>query len=366
MAKSLEAPTKYFQGSALLSDAYRYVSHIGRRFVIIADQLVKELIEDRITKGFQNAGNQCIFLNFNGQSSQKEVMRLAQLAAQADCSGIIGAGGGKAIDVAKLAADVCGLPMVSVPTSASNDGPCSSVASIYTDDGNFVKIQKLKEGPAVVLADTEIISKAPAKLLVSGMGSALATYYEARACHRSGIQNYTGGNRTHTSLALSKLCRDLILKYGEQAKIDVVAKRDTQAVEAIVEANIYLAGVGFENNGCAAAQGIYSGLTAAISGFQPLYGEGIAFGLLAQLAMEYHETGQWNQMEWEQVVGFFKKVGLPITFQQLEIFEVGDDLLYKIAKASCVPKSNIHHMPFEVTEAKVYAALKTLTEIGMD
>lgn len=365
MAKSLAAPTKYFQGSALLSDVYRYVSHIGRRFVIITDERVKKIVEERIAEGFQNASSQCVFLDFRGETSYEEVSRLAKLTAEQECSGIIGVGGGKAIDAAKLVGDICGLPVVIAPTSAATDGPCTCLAVLYTEDGKYLKVQKLKEGPAVVLVDTEIISKAPTHLLVWGMGNAFASYYEARACERSGVQNYTGGVRMHSALTLAKLCRDLLLKYGEQAIEDVKAKRVTQAVENVVEANIYLSGVGFENSGCAAAHGIYNGMTVAVKPFQAANGEGIAFGTLVQLIMEYNEAGSWNEMEWDQAIAFYRKVGLPFNFAQLNMTNLRDNLLQDIAKASCMTGSNIHNMPFKITEEKVFKALKQLKKMDL-
>ena len=364
MAKSLAAPAKYYQGSALLSDAYRYVSHIGRRFVIIADEVVKSLVEERIEEGFKSAGSQCVFLNFNGETTYSEVARLAELTGRENCSGVIGIGGGKAIDAAKLVGDTCGLPIVAAPTAASTDAPCSCVAVLYSEKGTYLKIQKLKAGPTVVLADTEIISRAPVRLLVSGMGDAFATYYEARACERSGVQNYTGGVRMQTSLTLARLCRDLLLQYGYQARRDAEAKKDTQAVENVVEANIYLSGIGFENNGCAAAHAIYNGMTSVIAPLEAMHGEAVALGTLAQLIMEYNETEVWNRAEWNQAVDFYRKVGLPLSFHQLGIADAGDRLLHKIAAASCRADSKVHNMPFEVTPEKTFQALKQLRDMN--
>lgn len=365
MAKSLIAPTKYFQGSSLLSDAYRYVSHLGRRFVIISDERIKKMIVHKIEEGFRSAGNQCSFLTFNGESTHQEVMRLTKLTLEQECNGIIGAGGGKALDTAKLVGNACGLPVVMVPTSASNDSSCSCVASLYTEGGSFLKLHRLKESPAVVLVDTEIISKAPTKLLVAGMGNAYSAFFEARACQRSGIQNYTGGTRTHTALTLTELCRDLLLKYGKQAKRDIQERSGTHAVEAIIEANIYLSGVGFVNSGCAACHGIYNGMTIALHSLNAMHGEGIAFGVLVQLIMEYRESEHWNSEEWEKTISFYRDVGLPRNFRHLGIPEVKDEQLYQIAVSACLPDSNIYNMPFEITEKKVFQALKQLRDMDL-
>lgn len=80
-----------------------------------------------------------------------------------------------------------------VPTLASTDAPCSALSVLYTDDGVFDQYLFLPSNPNLVLVDTDIIAAAPARLLVSGMGDALATFFEARATSRSGGATCAGG-----------------------------------------------------------------------------------------------------------------------------------------------------------------------------
>ncbi len=72
---------------------------------------------------------------------------------------VLGVGGGKIIDVAKLASTQSNLHFISVPTAASHDGIASPRASIR--DGNGT-VSLESQSPIGVIADTEIISKAPA------------------------------------------------------------------------------------------------------------------------------------------------------------------------------------------------------------
>ena len=367
MVKSLLAPAKYYQGTAILSDAYRYVAHIGRNFVIIADDKVTDIISNRINTGFKNAGSECRFMRFNGESTLKEVKRLAsKVSNEEGCDGIIGAGGGKTLDTAKLVGNMCGLPVVSVPTIASNDSACSCMASIYSESGSFQKIERVKENPKVVLVDTEIISKAPMRFFIAGMGEAFSTYYSARACYRSGVPNYTGGERTYTALSISKTCRDVLLRYGVQALEDMKARRISEPIERIIEANIYLSGVGYENNGCAASHAVHNALTIAVNPFGSMHGEGTAFGVLVQLIMEYYEVGQWDHDEWNCIINFYRDIGLPRNYAHLKIAEPDGAFLSRVAEAACLKNSNIHNMPFKVTEKKVYDALKTLRDMDID
>ena len=66
-------------------------------------------------------------------------------------------------------------------TIAATDAPTSHSAVMYTPDGAFDDYAYFKQSPSVVMIDTTVIANAPTRFLVSGMGDALATYFEARA-----------------------------------------------------------------------------------------------------------------------------------------------------------------------------------------
>ena len=70
----------------------------------------------------------------------------------------------------------------------------------------------LPANPNLVLMDTDIITKSPVRLTVAGMGDALATYFEARACKRSGATSCAGGKTTEAAMALAKLCFDTLME----------------------------------------------------------------------------------------------------------------------------------------------------------
>lgn len=77
------------------------------------------------------------------------------------------------------------VPVAIAPTIASTDAPCSALSVIYTDAGEFDRYLLLPHNPNMVIVDTQIVAGAPARLLAAGIGDALATWFEARACSRS-------------------------------------------------------------------------------------------------------------------------------------------------------------------------------------
>ena len=363
--RSIIAPTKYFQGKGLLGDIYERTCHLGKKFAFLVDDIVYEIVRDKIEAAFEGKDGEYIYIFHGGESTMEEALRIATILRENECSVIVGVGGGKVIDSAKLSAmQVEGVKTVIVPTSAASDAPCSANTVIYDEKGTMLGTQKPKENPSVVLVDTEIIAGAPVRLLVAGMGDAFVTYYEARASKRAGLTNLSGGLATQAGYALAKLCRDVLLEYGAAAKADVEKKQWSEAVDYVTEANIYLSGVGFENNGVSVSHATYNGLTDALAPYHVMHGEGVAFGLLVQLVLEYTEAGKWDDEEWKLVTDFFKSVGLPTTFAQIQVADPTDELLDKIAVA--INKgANAHREPFEVDAAKIAAALRTIRDMDI-
>ena len=300
-----------------------------------------------------------VFEEFQGECCETEIKRLGSRFQENKCDLVVGVGGGKIHDSAKAAAYYQGAPVVIIPTIASTDAPCSALSVIYSETGVFERYLFLNSNPDLVLVDTDIIAAAPSRLLVSGMGDALATYFEARAVAASGALSCAGGKPTKGALALAKLCYEALLEDGVKAKLAVEAGACTQAVENIIEANTYLSGIGFESGGLAGAHAIHNGLTVIKDCHHLYHGEKVAFGTLTQLVLE--NAGQESL---EEVIGFCMDVGLPTTFAELGMARPDKDLLMEAAVRACSPDDTLVNMPFEVTPEMVYAAMVGADALG--
>ena len=118
------------------------------------------------------------------------------------------------IDTAKAAACNAGRPMILCPTAAASDAPTSAVSVIYTEAGAVDSVLLMKQNPDRIVMDSEVIAKAPVRLNAAGMGDALATYFEARACAASDAQTCVNGKSTGAAMALAKLCFDTLMEEG--------------------------------------------------------------------------------------------------------------------------------------------------------
>lgn len=359
MAKIIISPSKYVQGTGELKNIKDHTESLGKAFFIVSSENIMKITKQVVEESFRGTEISLNFKAFDGECSKNQIDILRENLRKSNCDAVVGIGGGKILDIAKAISYYEEIPVVIVPTSASTDAPCSALAALYTDEGVFSRYLVLPKNPDLVLVDTEIISKAPARLLMAGIGDALSTYFEARACLKSDALNKAGGKTTRAAFAMAKLCYDILLEDGLKAKLAVENKVCTKAVENIIEANIYLSGIGFESCGLAAAHSIHNGFTLLKQCRHLLHGEKVAFGTIVQLVLENSSIE-----ELEEVIGLCIDLGLPVTLEDMAVTEIKEEEIRNVAKASCADGEGVHNMPFKVTEEDVYAAILSADALG--
>ncbi|MDO3408320.1 glycerol dehydrogenase [Saccharibacillus sp. CPCC 101409] len=369
MRKAFISPAKYVQGENELLNLGYFVGSFGTSALLIAHPDDAARVKDKLDATSEKFGVTFVESGFKGECSREEVARLQRIAEEHNCDCIVGLGGGKAIDAAKCVAQ--GESLIICPTIAATDAPTSHSAVLYTPEGAFDDYAYFKQSPSVVLVDTTVIANAPTRFLVSGMGDALSTYFEARATSRSYSNVNAGlpsGARegqtapavgTNAALALATLCYEMLLRDGLKAKTACDANVVTQALENIVETNILLSGLGFESGGLAGAHAIHDGLTILEGTHHYFHGEKVSFGTIAQLVLENAPAEELNQ-----VMDFCLSIGLPVCLEDIGVDSVTSEELLQVAEKACIPEESIHSMPFPITVEQVAAAIQTADLTG--
>ena len=360
MLKIINSPEKYVQGQGELGKLQTYIAHLGKKTAYaIVDPYIHEHYKDLICSSFQEQSEQIILEIFAGECSKQEINRLIEAMKKQNANIVIGIGGGKTLDTAKAVSYYTDLPVIIAPTAASTDAPCSALSVLYHENGEFDQYLFLKQNPNIVLVDTDIITNAPVRLLVAGIGDALATYYEARACYQAQATTIAGGICSNAALALAEECLDILFADGLKAKLAVEQHTVSAAVENIIEANTYLSGVGFESGGLAGAHAIHNGLTVLEECHHMLHGEKVAFGTLVQLVLENADLE-----EIEEIIDFCKSLGLPTNLADLGVQKIESEKLMAVATAACAENDTLHNMPFKVTPEDVYSAILVANQLG--
>lgn len=351
-AKIIYAPGKYIQGQNILSSLGIYIKLLGESALVISDSRVYDLVGKTISDALDSKKISHVWTEFGGECSFQEIERIGKQAKEGGYEVVIGVGGGKTLDTAKAVAVNMDAAMAMVPTIAATDSPTSTISIVYSNAGVFEQVLSHSRNPELVLADVGVIARAPIRYLVSGMGDALATWFEADATSKSGSDNELGGKPTRAAHIMAKLCFDLLMEYSLPAKLAIEKDSLTPAVDFIIEANIFLSGLGFESGGLAAAHAIHNGLTVLDETHSYLHGEKVAVGTVTQLFLESKDKA-----EIDQVLTFCSQLGLPIGISDLGIIKPSFSGLIGAAEAACRPEESMSHEPFDVTPKMVVDAL---------
>ncbi len=359
MLKLMRAPSKYVQGPDSLLHFYDDAKDMGKSFLFICSRSGCKAAKPKIEKSFAGKDVKARFEVFGGTSSRSEISKMRKIVQDDKIDVICGIGGGSAIDTAKATAYYEHLPVVVIPTVCATDAPCTGLSVIYNDDGTFSNYIFYPKNPDAVIVDSSIIVHAPVRFLVSGMGDALGTYFEARMCEKTNSPSLENGGITKSAMALCELCYHTLLEDGYKAKKAAELGVLTPAVEAIIEANTYLSGVGADNGGLATAHSVYNGFTALDECKHTMHGELVAFGTLVQLVLEDAPDDEINE-----VMDFCVSVGLPITLKQVGV--TNPKRVKVAAEKACAPGESIHNMLGDVTPDQLYNAVIAADAIAKD
>ena len=127
----------------------------------------------RATEGMHPTVDKEIILSPDELHADNHGVALAMECLPDKLDYLIAVGSGTVHDITRYIAYSKGVPFVSCPTAASVDGFCSSVAAM-TWDG--FKKTFTAVAPKIVIADLDIISKAPAFLTSSGFGDMIGKF----------------------------------------------------------------------------------------------------------------------------------------------------------------------------------------------
>lgn len=362
MHNILIAPRKYVQGRGALAEAGKHLKILGNKPLVLWDATVKGIVGKTLLAGLAEEGLEPVDVDFQGDCTRKEVDRVIGIIKNTGADIAVGVGGGKTLDTAKAAAIETGIRIVTCPTIASNDSPTSAASVWYDDDGNFTGFDCWPFNPDLVLVDSLVISRAPVRALVAGMGDALATWVEAKVALQTGAGNIAGGVSTAAAMAIAELGYEVLLEHGLEAKRAVENGVLTPSVEKVIEANILHSGLGFESGGLATAHMIANCLPSFGECRHLMHGEEVGFGVISQLCLDKAVSMD----EVYEAVDFEVAVGLPVTFKDIGLEGVTRERLKSIGDTCASDGSLCESHCFKVTSEAVVDAMIAADALGAE
>ncbi|RDH51052.1 iron-containing alcohol dehydrogenase family protein [Fischerella thermalis] len=350
------APAKVIRGSQILTQVPNEITRLGHRPLIVTGNHTQKAIQSHLQPLLEHQQLQFALAEYTPDCSEASLKSLRKAAKEHQADVIIGIGGGKALDTAKLLAHQLHLPVVTIPTSAATCAAWTALSNVYSEQGAFLYDVALDRCPDLLILDYDLILTAPQRTLVAGIGDAIAKWYEA---------SVSSGNSDQTliiaAVQQARVLRDILLQKSAAA----LQQPGSEVWQQVVDATVLLAGVigGVGGAQCrtVAAHAVHNGLTH-ICKSGSIHGEKVAYGILVQLRLE--EMIQGNQLAAaarQQLLKFYGEIGLPQTFSDLGLDCVTLGELQKAAEIALAPNSDIHRLPFKVTLEQLMAAMVSTT-----
>lgn len=351
------APIRVVRGTHALESVGDAIARLGSRPLLVGGDRSLETVNARLQPVLTAMQLQSAQTSYHPDCSESTLAALRQAVADHQADVIIGIGGGKSLDAAKLLAYQCRLPIVTIPTSAATCAAWTALSNIYSNDGAFLYDVALEQCPNLLVLDYGLIQTAPTRTLVAGIGDALAKWYEA---------SVSSGHSDRTLLIAAvqqaRVLRDILFQKSQAA----LAEPGGHAWREVVDATVLMAGVigGLGGAQCrtVAAHAVHNGLTHLTASHGTLHGEKVAYGILVQLRLE--EILQGNQLAAsarQQLLKFYTEIGLPCSLADLGMGQISLAELQQAAELACGPNSDIHRLPFKVDPTQLMAAMVSTT-----
>ena len=306
------SPGRYVQGRGVLDQVGGELARLGTSAVLVVDPAVRPFVGPALERSCAAASVSLRVIDFGGESSIEEIDRLAREIGGGTPDVVVAAGGGKCIDAGKGLGGRLGARIATIPTAASNDAPTSHVYVLYDANHRLLSVEKLARNPDLVVVDVDVIARAPAHLLVAGIGDALVKKYEVEQCVAVQGRNVFGSGPSMAALALARGCYD-ILRADTAAALAAVRERTANAaLERIVEACVLMSGLSFESGGLCIAHAMTRGLSAVQPVANALHGCQVAYGVTVQLVLERR-----SESFLADHAAFCSEAGLPLSLAKM-------------------------------------------------
>ncbi|MCO7176567.1 iron-containing alcohol dehydrogenase family protein [Sporolactobacillus kofuensis] len=295
---------------------------------------------------------------FNGECSTKEIQRMIDLLKSEKLDAIIGLGGGKVLDTAKAAGYKAGtVPVILLPTMASNCAAWSNLSVLYKDNGECIGHQIYPQQTSLVLIDPRVILDSPINYFIAGVADTIAKWYESdlllQQANRKSLALYFAREA-------ARQCLEIPLHSAEKAIQDMrngqLTDDWTQVMETNVMASGLVAGFGDEYGRATAAHAIHDALTIRPETHHLLHGIKVSYGIMVELIIEGKED------EMKRLLPFYRALHLPLCLADLSLSGISDGEIREIAEVATRPNSLIQMHPMNCTVDTVYDAIIGLEE----
>ncbi|MEK0322543.1 MAG: NAD(P)-dependent glycerol-1-phosphate dehydrogenase [Nitrosopumilus sp.] len=298
---TMELPRLIEIGEKNIADFGKFLNSLSKpkKVSLIAGINVQKVLRKKIEKSLKSKKIQ--FIWHTSKDNQVKSLNQIQKNVKKDNSDlIVGIGGGRSVDTAKLISYNLGKQFVSLPTAASHDGMASPFVSVKSNMPHSI----VASAPMGVFVDIDVIRKAPVRLLASGCGDLIANITAVKDWqlgHKK-KKEYYGRYAANLAMMSAKIVMENSSKF---------AKKGLDAriiVEGLISAGVASCIAG-SSRPCSGSEHLFSHALDKIAPGIGLHGEKCGIGSIMMAKLH----GQ----DWKKIVKTLKDVGAPTTAKQI-------------------------------------------------
>ena len=209
---------------------------------------------------------------------------------------VLGVGGGRVVDVAKLAAARRSAQVVTIPTQVASDAICSPVAIIQGGDGRRRSVGA--QMPIAIVVDMDVLDSAPAQTWLAGLGDLVSNL--------SAVVDWRLAQQTHGEIVDDFACLTSEAAARSVIEDDADLREDEYRQKLI--RGLILSGMAMEMAGSSrpssGSEHLISHALDQILDEPRAHGLQVAVGTIAATLLRGEDASR--------LVGFFRGVGLPV------------------------------------------------------
>ncbi|AGN00211.1 NAD(P)-dependent glycerol-1-phosphate dehydrogenase [Salinarchaeum sp. Harcht-Bsk1] len=286
----IRLPRNVVVGHGVVDDTVEAVAdlHLHGQPLIVTSPTPRELAAERIAADFAADGEDPVIVEVQ-EANFDAIEHVIDRAREVEPGFLIGVGGGKPIDIAKMAAEEIDRGFVSVPTAASHDGIVSGRASV-PDQGTRHSIAA--EPPLAVVADTEILADAPWELTTAGCADIISNYtavLDWRLARRLKNVSYS-----EYGAALSEMTAEILVDNADSVRPGL-EESAWVVVKALVSSGVAMSIAG-SSRPASGAEHLFSHQLDRIAPGAALHGHQAGVGSIVTAYLHAGERGMWSDI----------------------------------------------------------------------
>ncbi|QDX39615.1 NAD(P)-dependent glycerol-1-phosphate dehydrogenase [Salarchaeum sp. JOR-1] len=260
--------------------------HLTGDPLVVTSPTPREVAGERIVAQLEEAGRSPSIVTVE-EASFDAVKRVIESAEDTDADFLMGVGGGKAIDIAKMASDTLDLGFVSVPTAASHDGIVSGRGSVPEGD---TRHSVAADPPLAVVADTGIVADAPWELTTAGCADIISNY--------TAVKDWRLANRLRNveyseyAASLSEMTAEMLVDNAGSIKPGL-EESAWVVVKALVSSGVAMSIAG-SSRPASGAEHLFSHQLDRIAPGKALHGHQVGVGAILCEFLHSGERGDWT------------------------------------------------------------------------